>query len=99
MERTRNRRVRRHAGPGIERPSRTLSSRSPAGDSVRRMPKALDGYAPGWSDDAVSMMASRTAEGRVAFFLAALAPGMDVLDAGCGPGTITAGLARAVAPG
>jgi ubiquinone/menaquinone biosynthesis C-methylase UbiE len=63
------------------------------------MRNALDGYAPGWSDDAVSMMASRTAEGRVAFFLRALAPGMDVLDAGCGPGTITAGLARAVEPG
>lgn len=63
------------------------------------MRNGLDGYAPGWSDDAVSMMASRTAESRVGFFLAALAPGMDVLDAGCGPGTITAGLARAVEPG
>ncbi len=35
----------------------------------------------------------------MAFFLRALEPGMRVLDAGCGPGTITAGLARAVAPG
>lgn len=31
--------------------------------------------------------------------LAHLRPGMDLLDRGCGPGTITVGLARAVAPG
>jgi ubiquinone/menaquinone biosynthesis C-methylase UbiE len=63
------------------------------------MRHALDGYAPGFSADAVAMMASRTAASRAGFFIRALAPGMDVLDAGCGPGTITAGLARCVAPG
>jgi SAM-dependent methyltransferase len=63
------------------------------------MRDALDGYAPGYSHDALEMMTSRTAEGRAAFFLSWLAPGMRVLDAGCGPGTITRGLARAVMPG
>jgi SAM-dependent methyltransferase len=63
------------------------------------MRDAVDAYAPGYAADAVEMMMSRTAEGRVAFFLSSLAPGMCVLDAGCGPGTITRGLARAVLPG
>jgi SAM-dependent methyltransferase len=41
----------------------------------------------------------RTAERNAAFFLPHLEPGMRLLDAGCGPGSITIGLARAVAPG
>jgi ubiquinone/menaquinone biosynthesis C-methylase UbiE len=41
----------------------------------------------------------RTAEKNAAFFLPHLKPGMSLLDAGCGPGSITIGLARAVAPG
>lgn len=41
----------------------------------------------------------RTAEKNAAFFLPHLKPGMSLLDAGCGPGSITVGLARAVAPG
>jgi SAM-dependent methyltransferase len=58
-----------------------------------------DSYAPGWADDAVAMMARRTAESRAGFILPFLRPGMRVLDIGCGPGTITLGLARAVSPG
>ena len=41
----------------------------------------------------------RTAERNAAFLLPHLGPGMRLLDAGCGPGSITIGLARAVAPG
>ncbi len=43
--------------------------------------------------------ADRTAESQASFFLPHLRPGMSLLDLGCGPGTITVGLAAAVAPG
>jgi SAM-dependent methyltransferase len=41
----------------------------------------------------------RTAPHFAAFFLPYLQPGMRLLDCGCGPGSITLGLAAAVAPG
>ncbi|MFC6085525.1 methyltransferase domain-containing protein [Sphaerisporangium aureirubrum] len=41
----------------------------------------------------------RTAENSAAYLLPHLRSGMSVLDVGCGPGTITADLARIVAPG
>jgi SAM-dependent methyltransferase len=55
-------------------------------------------YAPGWADDAVGMMARRTARERASFFLPLVEPGMRLLDVGCGPGSITLGLAKAVGP-
>ena len=58
-----------------------------------------DEYAPGYSAPMVSFMAQRTAEAHAGFFLPHLQPGSCVLDAGCGPGTITLGLARKIAPG
>lgn len=41
----------------------------------------------------------RTAENSAGFLLAQLAPGQDLLDVGCGPGTITLDLAKRIAPG
>jgi SAM-dependent methyltransferase len=41
----------------------------------------------------------RTAENSAAYLLPHLRPGLSLLDIGCGPGTITAGLAELVAPG
>lgn len=41
----------------------------------------------------------RTADRQAAFVAPFLRPGMRLLDVGCGPGTITVGLASAVAPG
>jgi SAM-dependent methyltransferase len=43
--------------------------------------------------------ARRTAESHAAFLLPHLRPGMALLDLGCGPGSITVGLAAAVTPG
>ncbi len=41
----------------------------------------------------------RTADSHAAFLLPYLSPGMALVDLGCGPASITAGLAAAVAPG
>src|SRR5580698_7996041 len=41
----------------------------------------------------------RTAENSAAYLLPWLRPGLDLLDVGCGPGTITLDLARRLAPG
>jgi SAM-dependent methyltransferase len=53
------------------------------------------GVTPALSQD----YATRTADRQAAFVLPYLRPGLSLLDVGCGPGTITLGLARAVAPG
>lgn len=58
-----------------------------------------DHYTPGYSTPMLNFMAQRTAEEQARFFLPYLKPGDRVLDAGCGPGSITLGLARAAAPG
>lgn len=52
------------------------------------------GVTPGLSQD----YAARTADQQAAFVLPYLRLGMNLLDIGCGPGTITLGLAQAVAP-
>lgn len=53
------------------------------------------GVTPGLSQDYVA----RTADRQAAFVLPYLRSGMNLLDVGCGPGTITLGLAQVVAPG
>jgi ubiquinone/menaquinone biosynthesis C-methylase UbiE len=58
-----------------------------------------DAYVPGYGAGVLTFMSQRTAETHAAFFLPRLRRGWCVLDAGCGPGTITLGLARIVAPG
>ena len=58
-----------------------------------------DRYTHGHHESVVQNHARRRAEVDAWFLLSHLRAGMRLLDAGCGPGTITAGLARAVAPG
>ena len=50
-------------------------------------------------DSAAEHFAQRTAANQAAFFLPHLRSGMNILDCGCGPGSITVGLAEVVAPG
>jgi ubiquinone/menaquinone biosynthesis C-methylase UbiE len=57
-----------------------------------------DKYELGYSQPVLNFLGSRTAESHAAFFLPRLQAGWRLLDAGCGPGTITLGLARAVQP-
>lgn len=63
------------------------------------MDKAEKIYPFGYSPAAVGMMQNRSAENNAGFFLEYLSPGNTVVDIGCGPGSITVGLAAAVAPG
>ena len=53
----------------------------------------------GYSEEFLQLLDRRSAETHAAYMLPHLKPGLRVLDFGCGPGTITVGLARAVDPG
>jgi len=64
------------------------SDTSPREDYMHRANPAFD-----------AAMTARTATHEAAFFLPHLRPGLRLLDVGCGPGTITLGLAGAVALG
>ncbi|KAL7424635.1 hypothetical protein Q5752_000319 [Cryptotrichosporon argae] len=56
-------------------------------------------YSHGHSAGTLAGHRARTAETCAAFLLPLLKPGMALLDVGCGPGSITQGLADAVSPG
>ncbi len=60
---------------------------------------ATTGYMMGYSDDFQRLLKRRSAATNAAYLLPHLKPGMRVLDFGCGPGTISVGLAKAVEPG
>ena len=56
-------------------------------------------YSWGTKGFITNYMSRRTADSHASFFLPYLQPNMKLLDCGCGPGTITIGLAQAVNPG
>ena len=56
-------------------------------------------YTLGYSDAALDFVSRRTLESHGAFFIPYLQPGMRVLDCGCGPGSITFGIAARVGQG
>jgi len=60
---------------------------------------AEDVYTHGHHESVLRSHVWRTAENSAAYLLPHLRPGLDLLDVGCGPGTITADLARRVGPG
>ena len=60
---------------------------------------ATSDYTMGYSEEFLQLLDRRSAETHAAYLLPHLKPGLRVLDFGCGPGTITVGLARAVDPG
>ena len=62
-------------------------------------PSSTDVYTHGHHESVLRSHTWRTAENSAAYLLPRLKPGLDLLDVGCGPGTITTDLARRVAPG
>ncbi|MCP3819113.1 class I SAM-dependent methyltransferase [Streptomyces sp. A3M-1-3] len=63
------------------------------------MPKETAVYTHGHHESVLRSHRWRTAANSAAYLVGELRPGLDVLDVGCGPGTITADLAALVAPG
>jgi hypothetical protein len=55
-------------------------------------------YAPGYEPGFTDLFRFRSAERFARHLLPHLRPGLSVLDGGCGPGTITVGLASRVSP-
>lgn len=62
-------------------------------------PQRATRYTHGHAEPVLRSHTWRTAENSAGYLIPLLHPGLTVLDLGCGPGTITAGLARLVAPG
>jgi ubiquinone/menaquinone biosynthesis C-methylase UbiE len=58
-----------------------------------------EAYTHGHHASVVGQHARRTADVDAEYLLPRLSPGLRLLDVGCGPGSITVGLARAVSPG
>ena len=65
---------------------------------LEREPGTPD-YTMGYSEQVLQFYELHAAETSAAYLLPHLQPGFRVLDLGCGPGTVSVGLARAVEPG
>jgi ubiquinone/menaquinone biosynthesis C-methylase UbiE len=63
-----------------------------------RQPMKSEIYTPGDSRNAADFMAKRTLNRMAASSCRFLEPGFSVLDCGCGPGSITLGISKRVAP-
>lgn len=56
-------------------------------------------YTMGYSDEFLQLLKRRSVEMNCSYLLSHLKPGLNVVDFGCGPGTLSVGLARLVEPG
>jgi ubiquinone/menaquinone biosynthesis C-methylase UbiE len=61
--------------------------------------RPVDTYTHGHAEPVLQSHRWRTAENSAGYLLPLLRPGLELLDVGCGPGTITVDLARRVTPG
>ena len=68
-------------------------------DSVSPETSGTPDYTMGFSEEYLESMRRFTAQACASYLIPYLRPGLRVLDFGCGPGTISVGLARAIAPG
>src|SRR5215470_18562003 len=84
------------ANPGTKRLMREMLA---SGSMSEPTPIRHETYTHGHAPATVRQHGRRTAEEAAAFLLPELEPGMRLLDVGCGPGSITRGLAERVAPG
>ncbi len=92
--------VRRTGGaPGAPESSSHVLGRGFHSVELRAQTGPVDTYTHGHAEPVLQSHRWRTAENSAAYLLPALRPGMDLLDVGCGPGTITVDLAARVAPG
>src|SRR5262245_35591808 len=78
---------------------RSTRCRDHHGEDMTTEPIRHETYTHGHAAATVRQHAQRTAEEAAAFLLPELRPGVSILDVGCGPGSITRGLAERVAPG
>lgn len=69
------------------------------GSYCSSMASAEETYGQGHAESVVRSQHWRTVENSAAYLTGELRAGLEVLDVGCGPGTITVDLARLVAPG
>ncbi len=66
---------------------------------MTNQPSSTPDYTMGFGEEILESLRRYTAASNAAYLLPYLRPGLRVLDFGCGPGTISVGLAKAVAPG
>src|SRR5829696_6805262 len=88
----------REASPPATRREATCMSNDALQDRGRRSDQR-EAYVHGYGSAAHRMMERRVAPTSAGFLFPYLRPGMRVLDCGCGPGSVTVGLAEVVAPG
>jgi SAM-dependent methyltransferase len=89
-------------GLGLEPSTARREATSMSHDAVRysdSSPGRPETYVHGYGSAAHRMMERRVAPTSAAFLFPYLQKGMRVLDCGCGPGSVTVGLAEVVAPG